>query len=202
MDILLFGASGRTGRPLAEQLIAAGHKVTSLGRSDPGIPGLTHHKGDVTRPADIAPHLPAQGAVMAALASSKDNALCSRTARAVIEAAKGQSVRYVTVAGAAVDAPGDAKGVPDKIIGGIMKIVAGGMLADRQAEHDLLLRSTLRWTMVRPPRLTNDAATGRWVFSFDKPSSTKIARADLAGAMIEALGRADFEGKAPFVAAA
>ncbi|MGR3433841.1 MAG: NAD(P)-dependent oxidoreductase [Shimia sp.] len=202
MKVLVFGASGRTGRPLAERLVAAGHTVTSLGRTDPGIPGVTHVAGDPRKAADVAPLAAQADAVASALASSNADPVCSQAARAVIDAAEGRALRFLTVAGAGVDAPGDAKGVPDKIVGAIMKVVVGKMLADRQKEHGMLTASPLAWTMLRPPRLTTEEPTGRWTFSDDKPAATKIARGDLAGAMVEALGRADMHRKAPFVSAA
>lgn len=202
MHVLVFGASGRTGRPLCESLLASGHTVRSLGRTDPGIAGVAHLAGDPTRPEDLQKALDGIDAVASALASSNSNTVCSDTAETLIHAAAGAPLRYLTIAGAAVDSPGDAKGVPDKIIGGIMKLVAGRMLADRQREHDLLRASPLAWTMLRPPRLTTAEPTGQFVLTYDKPATTQIPRGDLAAAMVACLADPATERRAPFVAAA
>jgi uncharacterized protein YbjT (DUF2867 family) len=199
MNILLLGASGRTGRLIAGRLLAEGHAVRSLGRRDPGIGGLAFRTGDVTSAEDIALALPGIDAVVSALASGNSDPVCSRAAEALIAVAGGRALRFVSIAGAAVDAEGDAKGFADRAIGGIMKLVAGRMLADRQRELAILRASALDWTMLRPPRLTDGATTGAWQVTFDRPAGTQIARADLAAAAVEALGRSDLSRRAPFV---
>ncbi len=109
-------------------------------------------------------------------------------------------MRFVTIAGAAVDAPGDAKAVPDRIIGWIMRRMVAEMLADRQAELAVLRASPLAWTMLRPPRLTDGPPSGKARLTFDTPAATAITRADLADAVIEALADPALVGRAPFVA--
>ena len=201
MRILVMGGTGRTGREVLPRLVAAGHVVTSLGRRDPGVAGVRHVAGDVTDPATVTAALAGQEAAVAVLASTNAQAVCGPAARAVIGAAP-PGFRFVTVAGAAVDAAGDAKGVPDRIVGGIMRLMLGRMLADRQGELAALTASSLSWTMLRPPRLTMKPATGRWTLTHDRPAAMEIGRADLAGAIVEVVGRDDLRSRAPFVAAA
>ena len=197
MRVTVLGATGRTGRLVLERLIGAGHEVTTYGRRAPEGPGR-HLTGEVGDAAGIARALEGADGAVSALASGNADPVCSTATRTVIEAASGP-LRYVTVAGAGVDAPGDAKALPDRVIGRIMKLVVGRMLADRQAEHDMLAASALRWTMLRPPRLVDGEPKG-FAWSFDTPKATKITRADLAAAMVEALRRDDLVGRAPFVA--
>lgn len=201
MKMLLLGGSGRTGGEVLAALAAHGAEVVSFGRSPPKGPGARHVAGDVADVAGVASVLDGQDAVLSCLASTNTDPVCSRAARAVIEAAGGRPIRYLTIGGAGVDAPGDRKGVPDKLVGLLMRAVARGMLADRQAEYAVLDASTLPYTMLRPPRLTAGAPTGAWSFTFDKPASYGLDRADLAAAMVEAIERADLHRRAPFVAA-
>jgi putative NADH-flavin reductase len=201
MRVVLLGASGRTGAEALERLVSAGHEVTSLGRTAPARPGARHVAGDVADPAAMARAVAGHDAVISCLASSNAQPVCSRATAAVIAAAAGRPLRYVVVGGAGVDVPGDAKGLPDRLVGLAMRVLVGRMLADRQAEHDALAASGLAYTFLRPPRLTQGPATGRWRFTFDRPAGMQIARADLAGALVEALGRADLERRSPFVAA-
>ena len=197
MTIVVFGASGRTGRWIAEGLARAGHAVTAAGRRDPGLPGIRFHQTDLHDAQAVQAAVQGADAVLSALASGKGNPACSTLARAV---AGMDGLRFVTIAGAGVDAPGDAKGLGDKAIGWIMRRIVPDTLADRQAELAILQASRLRWTMLRPPRLTNKAATGRWQITLDRPASAQITRADLAAAMIASVGDASVIGQAPFVA--
>jgi uncharacterized protein YbjT (DUF2867 family) len=197
MKVLVLGATGRTGRHLMPLLAARGAEVVTLGRTATGR-GLVGDPGD---PAAMARALDGVEAVLSALGSTAKAPVCRR-ASAVVARAGRPGLRHIVVAGAAVDAPGDAKGLPDKIAGGLMRLFAGAMLAERQAELADLMASGLGWTMLRPPRLTDGAATGAWKVTFDRPHRIQIARADLAAAMVAALDRPDLIGRAPFVSAA
>ena len=203
--VLVLGGSGRTGGHVVRLLREGGREVIAFGRSPvkgyEADEGVRFVRGEVGDPAALAPLLAETDAVVAALASTNKDPVCSTATRAVIEAANG-SVRYVTVSGAGVDADGDQKGVPDKLIGAVMRVVVGGMLRDRQEELALLKNSALQWTALRPPRLVDGAATGRIAWTFDRPANSKITRADLGAAVVEAIDRADLHGRAPFVAEA
>lgn len=197
MHILLLGSTGRTGAHVLRAAKAAGHRVTAHGRRP--APGADAQVGGAWTDPALAEAVRGADAVLSCLASSNKEGVCSAAAEAVLRA--DPEVRFVTVAGAGVDRPDDRKGAGDKAIGVVMRLVARGMLADRQREVDMLAASRARWTALRPPRLTAAEGTGRWAFTFDRPASTSIPRADLAAAMLEALGRDDMVGRAPFVAA-
>jgi uncharacterized protein YbjT (DUF2867 family) len=55
--------------------------------------------------------------------------------------------------------------------------------------EDEIRRSTVEWTVVRPPKLTNTPLTGRYrtVVAGNVPRGYKISRADTAHAMLGAL---------------
>lgn len=200
MRAVVFGATGRTGRHLLTALAEAGHEVAIYGRRKPdgwtgeAVIGATDDRRMIARAIDGA------DVVLSALASSRSTAVCLPAAESVVAVGK-PGLRFLTVAGAAVDAAGDAKGVPDRIIGGIFKRLMRRMLAERQAEYDLLAASHLSFTMLRPPMLKDGAGTGKWVFTHDKPATTKIDRADLARAMVAAITDENLQRRTPFVSA-
>lgn len=196
MRLLVLGATGRTGGAVVERAGAAGHDVVSFGRRPKeGVESLVGAFGDEA----FAEAVRGADAVLSCLASSNSDPVCSRAATAVLET--DPTARYLTVAGAGVDRPTDDKGLPDRAIGLVMRLMVGRMLADRQREVDMLAASRVRWTALRPPRLTEGKPTGAWAFTHDRPAATWIDRADLAGAMLEALERVDLVGRAPFVSA-
>lgn len=199
MKLLLLGATGRTGRHVLSQLERAGHEVVTYGRRPGG--GRLALTGAVSDADAMRRAMEGAEAVLACLASTNTDPVCSTATRAVIEAADGRPLRTLVIGGAGVDAAGDRKGLGDRAVGALMRVVARGVLEDRQAELALLEGSALAWTMLRPPRLTDAPGTGRWRFTFDRPASMAIPRADLAGALIEAIGRGDLTRRAPFVAA-
>lgn len=195
MKLLILGATGRTGNAVIKRAVDAGHQVIAFGRrpAQGAHETLTGTFGDKA----FAEAVSIADAVLSCLASSNSEPVCSQAADAVLRV--NPNIRYLTVAGAGVDRPEDQKAMPDKIIGLVMRLTAGRMLADRQKEVDGLAGSQAKWTAFRPPRLVNGKSTGQWRFSFDRPAATWIDRTDLAAAMIEALDREDLIGKAPFV---
>lgn len=71
MKLLLFGATGGTGRKLVEQALELGHSVTAFAR-DPGKVKITHWnlrvvKGDILEPASVTAAVQGQDAVLSAL---------------------------------------------------------------------------------------------------------------------------------------
>ncbi len=196
MHILLLGGTGRTGRLIATELLARGHDVTVAGRRDPRIGCVRFRATDLLRAGDLQAACNGVDAVISALASDKGNPVCSAVAEAL---APHAGLRFVTIAEAGVDAPGDQKGGMDRFIGWIMRRVVAEMLADRQRELAILQASRLRWTMLRPPRLTDKPDTGRYRITLDV-ASTAISRGDLAPAVVATLGDTALVGRAAFVA--
>lgn len=198
--LVILGATGRTGQEVVRAAKAAGHQVWGHGRR--AVEGADRSLGGPFDGAELAESVAEADAVLSCLASTNSDPVCSTATRAVLAVARATPLRVLTIAGAGVDRPEDRKGVGDKAIGLIMRLTVGRMLADRQAETETLLASEARATVLRPPRLTSGAPTGRWTWSFDRPARSSIDRADLARAMLEALGREDLVGRAPFVAGA
>lgn len=199
MRVVLFGATGRTGRLALPRLVAAGHAVTVFGRRAPDGwdgPAVTGAVGDQ---AAVAAVLAGADAVLSCLGSTTRERVCLPATEAVVAAAP-PGFRHVVIGGAAVDAPGDAKGLPDRIVSALARAFAGPMIAERQAELDLLRASALNWTFLRPPQLKDGPGTGRWRLTDDRPAAISIDRADLAEAAVAALDDASLARRAPFIA--
>ncbi|HWI35465.1 MAG TPA: NAD(P)H-binding protein, partial [Burkholderiales bacterium] len=76
MKVLIFGATGATGRELVSQALEQGHDVTTLVRRPDAMPAqqgkLRVAQGDAMRePAAIAEALEGQDAVLSALGTGK-----------------------------------------------------------------------------------------------------------------------------------
>ena len=199
MRVLLLGATGRTGRRVRHRLAAGGHEVVTYGRRPGG--GAREMVGPVDDADGLRAALDGVDAIASCLASSNADPVCSTATRTLIAAAD-RPLRYVLVSGSTVAAAGDVPGWRDRAAAGVMRIFMGGMLADREAEMALLADAPLRWTALRPPRLTDRPGRGAWRFDLDRVRGTALSRDDLAGAVVEALARGDLTGRAPFISTA
>ncbi|CAA9421511.1 MAG: hypothetical protein AVDCRST_MAG35-2020 [uncultured Quadrisphaera sp.] len=204
MRVALLGSTGRTGRLVAAELTRRGHQVVALVRDPARAPtGVVPVVGEADDPTALARVLEGAGAVVSALGpSGKDPDLHRRTAAVLVPAMTAAGVRrFVGVSGAGVDAEGDRKRRRDRVISGLMHVLARATVEDKEAEMAAFAASDLEWTFVRPPRLGDGPATGD-VESDPHVStrSTRMSRADLAVHLADVLEQGLHVRRAPFAA--
>jgi uncharacterized protein YbjT (DUF2867 family) len=208
MKVVLFGATGGVGAELLLQLLAGGHEVRVLVRSPERLPVREHPRltvlqGELTDRAQVDAAVRGVEGALSTLGVARGGTAAPLVAGfdTVVSALEAAGVRrLVTISGAGLDVPGDRKGVPDKLVGWLLRRVAPEVLAQKEQEYARLQRSGLQWTLVRPPRIVPGGPTGRVRASLEKPPSTKVTRGDVAAFMLAQLSSPEHVGKAPFVA--
>jgi putative NADH-flavin reductase len=208
VQVLVFGASGATGREIVTQALDLGHSVNAFVR-DPRKLDINHARlglsvGDVTQYAIVERAAEGQDAVMSALGSG--SSLRSHPALAdgiqnIIRAMDHAGVRrlvYLSMLG--VGKSDRQLGFVDRYI--VLPLLLRNVVADHAREEALIRRSTLEWVIVRPPRLTNGPYTGRYRSGEDvregKPSAS-ISRADVADFMVKQLAEDRYVHRTPAV---
>ncbi len=200
MKLTIFGATGATGICLVEQAIAAGHDVTAVVRDParltvPGHQRLAVVTADVMDPASISPAMAGRDAVLTALGphGTGPTTISQDSVRSIIQAMQKSGVRrLLTVSGSVVTDAGE---------GPLMRYLAKPLVrrtalrhvcADMRRAEEEVRESGLDWTIMRPPRLTGKAATGKYRTALDRnlPRGYTISRADLAGCMVTLLADA------------
>ncbi|MEU5992581.1 SDR family oxidoreductase [Spirillospora sp. NPDC047418] len=197
MKLTIFGATGGTGVLAVQRALDGGHEVTAVVRDPAGLPSDLRACADVVRadvmdPAAIEEAVQGRDAVLCALGTRTGRAptsVCADGARSIVTAMTATGTdRFVLVSAAGLHAgPGDDPFtrfvVKPLIIGRLLKHA----FADMRVAEDLTRNSGLRWTIVRPPRLTNGAGNGRYRKAIDRNilGGASIARADLAIALLD-----------------
>jgi putative NADH-flavin reductase len=193
MNLVVFGASGRTGRLVIDEALAAGHIVTAFVRDPSKLqrkhPQLMVVQGDSGDAASVARAVAGADAAISALGPVKGSPkdLLVTAQRNITQALGAAGIkRYVVLTGAGVRDPQDQPKLVDHIFGFLLKATAGDVLKD-SAESIALVRSTpLDWIVVRAPRLIDGAKTGKVRVGYvGAESGTQITRADLAAFMVE-----------------
>jgi putative NADH-flavin reductase len=194
MELTIFGATGATGTCLTEQALAAGHQVTAVVRdparlSVPGSPGLRAITADLMDPAAIGPAVAGAGAVFAAFGPRGTGAttVLRDGTRSVIEAMRKEGTnRLILVSGSIVADDGEGPAMRY-----LVKPLARGTLlrhvaADMRGAEEQVRESGLDWTIVRPPRLTSDPASGTYRTEIGRNvrRGVTVSRADLAAYML------------------
>ncbi|WP_035699811.1 NAD(P)-dependent oxidoreductase, partial [Glycomyces tenuis] len=184
MRLVIIAATGATGRHVLDQALDAGHEVTALVRS----PGALAAEVKAVRvdfadpdPVALAEAVRGADAVVSALgATSKAEAgIAEAGTRALVEAMRAGEVRRLVVLSAAPIGTVPTAARPDKPrhepgegwfmrrVSGVLKRVLREHYADLAAMEDVVRDSGLDWTIVRPPRLTDKPAAGRYRTAVD-----------------------------------
>jgi putative NADH-flavin reductase len=209
--IAVFGASGRTGRPLVTEALDRGYEVVAFVR-DPASLDVVHDRlrvvvGDAYTgenvEAAVAPDGEGVDAVVSVLGQSggTPDDLLTVAGRNVMAAMDDHDVdRYVTLVGAAVRTNQDDVGLGGRAMNALMRVVARDVLTDATEHTKEVVASDRRWTVVRPPRLTDGPATGDYeAGSLALGPRASIARADLATFLLDCVADDAYVGELPNV---
>ena len=210
MKIVIFGGSGRTGRPLIEQALAKGYEVTALVRDPTKLPikneRLKVVQGDVTDSRVVEQVVAGQDAIISAIGHTKSaspNLLTVAMTNIVSAMQKHGVRRLISLTGAGVPDPLDQPKLVDHLIRALFKLPVGGMkaiLQDPLGNVERVKASGLDWVIVRGPRLTEDPPKGSYRVGYvGKDSGIKVARADLAEFMLKQLTNDQYLHKLPVV---
>lgn len=197
MKIIVFGASGGTGKEIVRQGIEQGHTVTAFVRDAAAFTVQENLKvvvGDVFDAQAVSSAISGNRAVLSALGarSLKREDVLSRAIPNILAGMDEHYIHRIIVLGAA-----GAKYPADKYQTGWYKLIfalaKGTFLRhafrDQATQERLLEESGMDFTIVRPPRLNNksDAAEVRALPDGLPSGGTQISRADVADFMLQQL---------------
>jgi putative NADH-flavin reductase len=206
--IALFGGSGQTGKLFLQQALAAGYTVNALVRNPAKLDNITGKiniiKGDVLNYENVLETIVNADVVISLFGQVKGSPEWVQTngTKNIIKAMQQVGVqKIVSLSGGGLPYPSkDEPKFADKLIRTIMKIVVPKILNDAIAHHKELAASNLMWSIVRAPRLTNDAPKNNYKVGWvGVNASTKISRADLASFLLTQVGSDKFVYEMPFV---
>jgi putative NADH-flavin reductase len=197
MRLTIFGATGGTGVLTVRRALDAGHEVTAVVRDPAGLPSDLRACADVVRadimdPAAIEGAVKGRDAVLSALGTREGRAptsVCADGTRSITTAMTATGAdRFVLVSASGLHAgPGDDPVTRFVVKPLILQPLLKYAFTDMRAAEALTRASGLRWTIVRPPRLTNGPGNGRYRKAADRNvlGGASIARADLAAALLD-----------------
>lgn len=210
MKIIVFGATGGIGRLLFSGALDHGHSVTAFvrnGRSLEPRDGLRVVEGDLFDPQSVGDAIEGHRAVFSALGprTLKADPLLSRAIPLIINGMHFHRVDRIITVGAAGSLYPAGKYQPP--LATVLFAIARATLlrhpmADQRAQERFLAASDLDYTIVRPPRLTDDPPTGTYrVLPDALPSSSRrIPRADVANFMLQQLTDPRFHRRGVYLA--
>lgn len=201
MKLAVFGATGQTGRQILDQALNRGHQVNAVARRpedlSPARPGLTVVKADLaTGNADLSEAIAGADAVLSALGARgrQPTTVYSAGTRRIAETMAAQGVRrLICVSSDGIETPAGLPWPQRLIMTQAIQRLYRHQYTDMIRMEAYLAHSSLDWTVVRAPRLTDGPALGATRVSLDAAilDATGLRRADLAAWMLDALDQPD-----------
>lgn len=206
MQVAIFGASGATGRLLTAGAVERGHTVTALVRRPVEFPlrdhaGVTVLEGSPFSGSDVSRTIAGADVVMSALGTRspfEKGYVLERAVPFIVSAMEDGPVKRLIVLGSAgaLAASLDKQAAWRRWV--VEKIVYRTFLkypvASQVFQYRALAASTLEWTMVMPPMLTNGPARGSYRVDADAlpRGGSQISRADVASFMLDQLASPEY----------
>lgn len=196
MNVLVFGASGGTGRELIRQGLELGHAMTAFVRN-PGAFGVNHAdlkviQGDVVDRRSVGAAVEGQDAAISALGAStllkreKTMIVGVHNILTALEQSRVRRFIYLSVLG--VHDVREQLNPLGRYV--IAPLVLRNVAADHEVNEAMIKQSQLDWTIVRAPNLTNKPRTGTYRSGESIKANSlipEISRGDLAEFMLRQL---------------
>jgi putative NADH-flavin reductase len=195
MKLLIFGATGGTGRELVKQALDQGHQVVAFARNPARIADIQNAnlqvvRGDVLDATVVEGAVAGQEVVLSTIGTgAQRTTLREDGTRNIVEAMAKTGVRHLICLSSL--GVGDSRAnltFFTKHI--IVSVFLRHAFADHERQEAIVKQSSLDWTIVRPPHLKDGPRTGVYRHGFpitDRKIKGEISRADVADFMLKQL---------------
>jgi uncharacterized protein YbjT (DUF2867 family) len=211
MNIIVFGATGGTGRAVTQVLLAQGHTVTAFARRPAALseaPGQRIVAGDAMNAEQVAAAVVGHDAVVVSLGNSQDPFammfgakrttpanICEVGTRHIIAAMKPCGIRRLVLVSAF--GVGDTRERASWLNRLFFRLVLREHMADKELQEAAVKASAADWTLVQPVALVDKPILGRWTASkVGAIGGNMISRTDLAAFIAQELARPQHLGMA------
>jgi putative NADH-flavin reductase len=210
LQVTVFGATGKIGRHVIDQLLAAGHTVTAYARNPSKLtttqPNLTVIQGGLDDPAGIGRAVEGADAVISALGPSLRRGATgtpvSDGTRTIVAAMQAAGVRrFIGLATPSVADPQDRPTLKGKLLPLLARLALPNALTELNGMTDAITSSKLDWTIARITSPNDKPAKGTIRSGFlgrDKVGSA-MTRADIASFLISQLTDTTYHRAAPAI---
>ena len=205
MNVLIIGAAGKTGAIVVERAVAAGHVVTAFVRDAATYRAPTNVRvvaGDATDQASVDNAMARQDAVINTIAGKtpyRKTTLERSVAGAVVTAMKANGARrLIVISSFGVGDSADQAGWFVNHV--VVPTWLRGSTEDKAAAEEIVRARGIRFVIVRPAMLTDDAATGSVKVFQGRNTAHKITRADVAQFCVDQLANDEHVGSAVTIA--
>jgi putative NADH-flavin reductase len=204
MRLLIFGATGGTGRELVRQALDHGHSVTAFAR-DPtplsGHDGLRTIAGDVLDATAVERAVDGHDAVVCAVGkpAARPGRVRSAGIRNIVRAMhRSGPARLVCLSTIGIGETREL--LPPRYRYVIVPLLLRATFAEHARQEAALRTSDLEWTVVRAGVLTDGERTGTYRHGFppsERSVEVEVSRADVADFILRELAQREYLRQTP-----
>jgi putative NADH-flavin reductase len=198
--VAIIGANGGIGRKVVELALQQGHFVRAVVRNPANLilthPNLEIQRGDVMDLESLRPLFENVDVVTCVVGknSAKETTLYSKGNENVLQAMEMTGVRRVFfISASGIEVNPTHSLIMRLATRFILQKILKHMYADLERMEKMVKNSTLDWTIVRPPRLTDEPITSKYRVSINRPLDNPwtISRSNVAHYIVHHLTTAE-----------
>jgi putative NADH-flavin reductase len=209
MKIAILGSTGFVGKVLINKAVVAGYQVKTLARYPERLEYIKDKveiiKGNVFEPLSIDATIEDTEAVISTIGPPPDKkcdpSLYENAMKDIVRSMDKYGVkRYIHIGGAGHAGGEDEKWTLNRrFLRLFLNLFGKQILVAKHMEWEVLKTSDLDWTLVRPPRIANEVASGNISANEKKLESLKVSVGDLTDFILEQITSKEWIRKAPLV---
>lgn len=206
MKIVLFGASGKVGRIVLQELLSRGHEVVAFTRSalryDGPVGRLDYVLGDVFDAAAVAEAIQNTDCVVSTLGSwgTATQDVLSRGTEHIIAGMQQHGVnRIVTLTGSDAWLKGEDNGLMRRMLHQFFSLIAPKIIQDGERHMAILQASRTDWTVVRSPVMSRWGGPNYRLLAKPPGMISVVPRRAVAQAMADLAEQQAWVRQAPFI---
>jgi putative NADH-flavin reductase len=209
MKIAILGSTGFVGKVLIKKAITTGYQVKTLARYPEKLGDIKDKveviKGSISEPSAIEATIAGTEAVLSTIGPPTgkpfDPQLYEDAMRNIVRIMDKNGIkRYIHIGGAAHKG-GENEHWPlsRRLLRLFLNLFSKQILVAKQLEWEVLKTSDLDWTLVRPPRIANEEASGTLSTDERKLQSLKVSVGDLTDFILKQINSKEWIRRAPLV---
>jgi len=209
MKITILGSTGFVGKVLIKKAIAEGYQVKTLARNPGKLEEIKDKigiiKGSVFEQSSIEAAIEGAEVVLSTIGPPQRNPgdplQYEKAMKNIVSAMDKYGIkRYIHIGGAAHQGgENEVWNFNRKFLRLFLNLFGKQIMVAKHLEWEVLKTSDLDWTLVRPPRITNEVASGNILADEKRLESLKVSVGDLTDFILEQIASKEWIRKAPLV---
>ncbi len=212
MKIAILGSTGFLGKEVLEKVLAKGYKIKTLVRNPDKLGGLKdkveYIVGNVSDADKLEEAVSETGAVISTVGPPMKNPgdpqMYKEAMEQLVVVLEKQNIkRFIHIGGAAhLGGQNERWSIGRRILRLVLSIIARPVLIAKHLEWEVLKKSKLDYTLVRPPGIMKKVFKGKRAVANEKSlARTKVNVEDLADFVVDQITSKEWIRKAPLVSA-